>query len=160
MEISPANPIFSWFYEIDDIPIHRSLLLYLNIAFFGKQSKVFQSLDRTLALRAKGRRFKSGPAHHSPFLLVEEMLFSELHVENCVIRCFKWFSKVLLRLKPRAFDFATRSLSKYNTKFLLVVIANASARIPFNPVLEILPLSLDACLFFLLLSGQSELCIM
>jgi hypothetical protein len=29
------------------------------------------SLVRTLALRAKGRRFKSGPAHHSPFLLVD-----------------------------------------------------------------------------------------
>jgi hypothetical protein len=53
-------------------------------------------------------------------------LFSGLHVENCVIRCFKWFSKVLLRLKPRDFDFATRSLSKYNTKLPFLAIANAS----------------------------------
>lgn len=47
------------------------------------------SLVRTLALRAKGRRFKSGPAHHLLFLLVELTLFAELHVENCVIKCFK-----------------------------------------------------------------------
>jgi len=51
-----------------------------------------------------------------------------LHCENCVIRCFKWFSKVLLRLKPRAFDFATSSLSKYNTTLPFVPIAFASAR--------------------------------
>jgi hypothetical protein len=86
------------------------------------------SLVRTLALRAKGRRFKSGSAHHLPFLLVESELFAELHVENCIIKCFKWFSKVLLRLNPRDFDFSTSSLSKYNTTFLFVVIAFASAR--------------------------------
>jgi len=49
-----------------------------------------------------------------------------LHVNNCVISCFKWFSKVLLRLKPRDLDFATRSLSKYKTTFLLFDIAYAS----------------------------------
>ena len=43
-----------------------------------------------------------------------------------MIKCFKWFSKVLLRLKPRDFDFATSSSSKYNTTFLLVPIAFAS----------------------------------
>jgi hypothetical protein len=80
------------------------------------------SLVRTLALRAKGRRFKSGPAHHSTFLLVES------HFENCVIKCFKWFSKVLLRLKPRDFDFAMRSLSRYKTTFPLFPIAFASTR--------------------------------
>jgi hypothetical protein len=84
------------------------------------------SLVRTLALRAKGRRFKSGSAHHLPFLLVESEVFAELRCENCVIRCFKWFSNVLLRLKPSSFDFETNSLSKYNTTFLLVLIANAS----------------------------------
>jgi hypothetical protein len=81
-----------------------------------------------LALRAKGRRFKSGSAHHLPFLLVKLELFSELRVENCVVRCFRWFSTVLLRLKPRAFDFSTRSLSKYKTTFRLFDIAFASAR--------------------------------
>ena len=85
------------------------------------------SLVRTLALRAKGRRFKSGSAHHPPFLLVESEVFAELHCENFVIKCFKWFSKVLLRFKPRDFDFATSSLSKYNTTFPLFPIAFASA---------------------------------
>jgi hypothetical protein len=84
------------------------------------------SLVRTLALRAKGRRFKSGSAHHSTFLLFKSEVFAELHCENCVVRCFKWFSNVLLRLKPRDFDFATRSLSKYNTKLPFLAIANAS----------------------------------
>jgi len=51
-----------------------------------------------------------------------------LRVENCVIWCFKWFSKVLLRLKPRDLDFSTRFLSKYNTTFPLVPNAFASAR--------------------------------
>jgi hypothetical protein len=36
------------------------------------------------------------------------------------------FSNVLLRLKPRGFDFATSSLSKYKTTFPLVPIAFAS----------------------------------
>ena len=58
----------------------------------------------------------------------ELQFFIELHVENCVIRCFKCFSNVLLRLKPRAFDFSTSSLSKYNTTFPLFPIVFASAR--------------------------------
>jgi hypothetical protein len=44
---------------------------------------------------------------------------------SCKINCIKWFSKVLLRLKPRDFDFSTRSLSKYRTTFPLFPIANA-----------------------------------
>jgi len=52
--------------------------------------------------------------------------FNELQIDNWIIRCFKWFSKVLLRFKPSSFDFSTRSLSKYNTTFRFVVIANAS----------------------------------
>jgi hypothetical protein len=66
------------------------------------------SLVRTLALRAKGRRFESGSAHHKQaFLLVKSKLFTELLVEKCVIRCFKWFSNVLLKLKPSSLDFST-----------------------------------------------------
>ena len=42
---------------------------------------------------------------------VELKLFTELIVENCVIICFKWFSKVLLRFKPNSLDFSTMSLS-------------------------------------------------
>jgi hypothetical protein len=38
---------------------------------------------------------------------------------NCVISCFKWFSNVLLRLKPSACDFSTSSLSMYKTKLCL-----------------------------------------
>ena len=73
----------------------------------------------TLALRAKGRRFNSGSAH---FLLIapfESTAFSVLLHENCVISCFKWFSKVLLRLKPRSLDSLIISLSRYKTKLLL-----------------------------------------
>jgi hypothetical protein len=55
-------------------------------------------------------------------------LFTELHAEKFGIRCFKWFSNVLLRLKPKDLDFATNSLSKYNTTLPFVVIAFASAR--------------------------------
>ena len=84
------------------------------------------SLVRTLALRAKGRRFKSGSAHSASFFKVESALFAGLSVEICVIRCFKWFSKVFERLKPRALDFVVRSLSRYNTAFLLFDIANVS----------------------------------
>ena len=40
------------------------------------------SLVRTLALRAKGRRFKSGSAHHSSVLTVESKFFTEVPVEN------------------------------------------------------------------------------
>jgi hypothetical protein len=36
-------------------------------------------------------------------------LFIELTFENCVIKCFKWFSNVLLRFKPRLRDFSTNS---------------------------------------------------
>jgi len=53
-------------------------------------------------------------------------LFIELKVGKCVIRCFKWFSNVLLRLKPRDLDFSTSSLSKYKTRFRLVPIAFTS----------------------------------
>ena len=59
---------------------------------------------------------------------VELTLFTELHVENCVVSCFKWFSNVLLRLKPNSLDFSTRSLSKYNTTLPLIPIAFAPAR--------------------------------
>ncbi len=50
----------------------------------------------------------------------ESMLFTELSVKNCVINCFKWFSKVFERLNPNSFDFSTNSLSKYkhNISFL------------------------------------------
>ena len=81
---------------------------------------------RTLALRAKGRRFKSGSAHSSSFFKVDLKLFTGFIVEYCVIRCFKWFSKVFERLKPRDLDFSMRFLSKYSTTFLLVPIAYAS----------------------------------
>ncbi len=94
---------------------------------FSKHQKGWSSsLVRTLALRAKGRRFKSGPAHSSSFFKVEMKLFVELLVEICVIRFFKWFSNVLLRLKPRDFDFSTSFLSKYNTTLPFIVIAYAS----------------------------------
>jgi len=39
-----------------------------------------------------------------------------------VISCFKWFSTVFERLKPRLRVFSTSSLSKYNTTFLLLLI--------------------------------------
>ena len=81
---------------------------------------------RTQAFQACDHGFKSRRPHQTPLLLVESKVFAELHVENCVIRCFKWFSKVLLRLKPKAFDFSTRSLSKYNTTLPFVPIAFAS----------------------------------
>jgi hypothetical protein len=60
------------------------------------------------------------PILSNPFR-VELMLFNELPVENCIINCFKWFSNVLLRLKPSSFDFSTRSLSRYNTTLPLFV---------------------------------------
>jgi hypothetical protein len=56
---------------------------------------------------------------------VDSKWFIELHVENSVIRCFKWFSKVLLGLKPNSLDFSTNSLSKYKTKLCLFGIAYA-----------------------------------
>jgi hypothetical protein len=123
-------------YIIPEIDQHSDLnqrdadqkLKELNSVYTKQDSRWGRSssLVRTLALRAKGRRFKSGSAHHPPFLLDESTLFTELHVENCVINCFKWFSKVLLRLKPRDLDFSTKSLSRYNTTLPLVPIAFAS----------------------------------
>ena len=101
-----------------------------NALCFEGRSEIlqpFRLLLRPLALRAKGRRFKSGSAHHLQFSVVESEVFAGLHVENCVIRCFRWFPNVLLRLKPRVFDFSTSSLSKYNTTFRLFDITNASA---------------------------------
>jgi len=62
----------------------------------------------------------------SILFLRELKLFTETKVEYCVIKCFNWFSKVLLRLKPRDLDFSTNSLSRYKTTLPLVVIANAS----------------------------------
>ena len=62
----------------------------------------------------------------SILFLRELKLFAELKVEYCVIRFFKWFSKVLLRLKPSSLDFSTSSLSKYKTTFLLFDVTNAS----------------------------------
>ena len=84
------------------------------------------SLVRTLALRAKGRRFKSGSAHQLAFLLVESTLLAELQVENLVIRSFKWFSNVLLRLKPRSLDFWMISFSRYKTRLVLFVNCNST----------------------------------
>jgi len=52
-------------------------------------------------------------------LSVELKLFIELTVENLFIRSFKWFSNVLLRLKPIPRDFSTRFLSMYNTRLCL-----------------------------------------
>jgi len=52
-------------------------------------------------------------------------LFTELHVENCVIRCFKWFSNVFERLKPNSFDFSINSLSRYKTKLCFLDTAYA-----------------------------------
>jgi hypothetical protein len=85
------------------------------------------SLVRTLALRAKGRRFKSGPAHQPAFLTVDSALFDGLLVENCVIKC-RWFSNVLLKLKPISFDFASSSLSRYNAGLCLFDNAYAPER--------------------------------
>jgi hypothetical protein len=70
----------------------------------------------------------SNPGSPTISILVsgELLFFSELQVENCVIRCFKWFSNVLLRLKPSSLDFSTRSLSRYNMTLRFVAIAFAS----------------------------------
>jgi len=68
---------------------------------------------------------RASPILFIPFS-VELTLFTELNVENCVIKCFKWFSNVLLRLKPSSSDFSTRSLSRYNTTLRFVAIAFAS----------------------------------
>src|SRR3972149_11598496 len=67
---------------------------------------------RTLAFQANDPGFKSRRPHHNNLLFCKLKLFTELFVENCVIRCFNWFSKVLLRLKPGSFDFSANSLSR------------------------------------------------
>ena len=45
-----------------------------------------------------------------------------------MISCFKWFSTVFERLKPRLRVFLTSSLSKYNTMFLLLFILHSHPR--------------------------------
>jgi hypothetical protein len=54
-------------------------------------------------------RYGSGPAHHLELLSIKLQLFLEEVVENCVIRCFKWFWKVFERLNPISGDFSTNS---------------------------------------------------
>jgi len=66
-----------------------------------------------LTCRRSPVRIRSGPPLNISTCRIQ--LFAELNVENCVIKCFKWFSKVLLRLKPRAFDFSAKSLLRYKT---------------------------------------------
>ena len=51
------------------------------------------------------------------------LFFIELTVENCIISCFKLFSKVFDKLKPNAREFSTNSLSVYNATFRLFFIA-------------------------------------
>ena len=46
--------------------------------------------------------------------------------ESWLISCFRWFSNVLLRLKPSSFDFSINSLFRYNTTFLFRFTALAS----------------------------------
>ena len=60
-----------------------------NCLLSQKKKGRSSSLVRTLALRAKGRRFKSGPAHQSPTFSLLLMLFEELTCENCINKCFK-----------------------------------------------------------------------
>jgi len=55
-------------------------------------------------------------------------LFSVETCENCVVSCFKWFSNVFERLKPNSRDFSTNSLSIYNTRLCLLLIALAPER--------------------------------
>jgi hypothetical protein len=126
--LSTSNVLSGQIGQKSTTEIHDQKLKDLKPVYKKQDSNMGRSssLVRTLALRAKGRRFKSGSAHHLLFLLVESDLFGELHCENWVNRCFKWFSIVLLRLKPNSLDFAINSLSKYNTTFLLFLIANAS----------------------------------
>jgi hypothetical protein len=58
-------------------------------------------------------------------LSVELKLFCAETVEHCVNNCFKWFSNVLLRLKPNSRVFSTNSLFRYNTTFLLLLILHS-----------------------------------
>ena len=81
---------------------------------------------RTLAFQANDPGFKSRRPHQDTLLISELALFSEFIGEKPIINCFKWFSNVLLKLKPNPFDFSTNSLSKYSTTFPFVPIANAS----------------------------------
>jgi hypothetical protein len=76
--------------SIDPID-QKSIDLNLNNngSFTGKNVGRSSSLVRTLALRAKGRRFKSGPAHQSPEFPLFLPLFDELACDNCVNNCFK-----------------------------------------------------------------------
>jgi hypothetical protein len=94
-----------------------------NIKFSIKEFPYIRKYSKVLVAGFKSRR-----PHQLTFLSVESRLFTELHVENCVIKCFKWFSKVLLRLMPSSLDFSTNSLSRYNTTLPLVPIAFASVR--------------------------------
>jgi len=59
-------------------------------------------------------------------------LFSVKTCENCMVSCFKWFSNVFERLKPRSRDFSTSSLSKYSTTFLLLLIALTPERMRWD----------------------------
>ena len=130
VEISPEDPIFGWLYT--DWYTQKQWSLNTDkrcpLSKDNAQKAVYVSLlrfVRTLAFHAKGRRFESGSAHFSSLLIAESTLYTELHDENCVIRCFKWFSNVFERLKPNSFDFSTNSLSRYNTTFPFWAIANA-----------------------------------
>jgi hypothetical protein len=51
-----------------------------------------------------------------------------LAFENRVISCFKRFSKVFDRLKPRLRVFSTSSLSRYSATFFLLVILRLHPR--------------------------------
>ncbi len=103
-------------------PIDLKIIdLKLNNSASVSQKEVGRSssLVRTLALRAKGRRFKSGPAHQDCLLHDDSQLFSVETCENYVVSCFKWVSNVFERLKPNSRDFSISSLSRYKTTFLL-----------------------------------------
>jgi hypothetical protein len=93
-----------------------------------KKDSVF-SFSRDFLLQKKSPKVVgSNPA--SPILFipfsVELTLFTELNVENWIIKCFKWFANVLLRLKPSSSNFSTRALSRYNTTLCFVAIVFAS----------------------------------
>jgi hypothetical protein len=116
---------------------------FMELVEFSAHGRVKKmSLTQACRLGLYRPRFKSGQPHHllgseliwvwgraSPILFipfsVELKLFTELNVENCFIKRFKWFSNVLLRLKPSSLDYSTRSLSKYNTTLPFVVNAFA-----------------------------------
>jgi hypothetical protein len=61
----------------------------------------------------------------------DSQLFSVETCENCVVSCFKWFSNVFERLKPRSRDFSISSLSTYRTRlclFDMCIYTRADAR--------------------------------